>query len=241
MRRPSRPEGLVSTARIQRGSVSGTSTIGRKNVSCATAGIVNGSERMTRSGGPSSASSRNRSPSGHSRGGGRSAGSPGGAPASTQRTMVSISASLSEASLRNCWMPTVLSRNHGGISRAATRARMARAQGRDSAYVSSDIGAMLPGRWHCWHLRWKMGATSFANVGRASPPAGWAAACGAPPAAPSASRLPASSCRRPARESNRAMSSPPQNPAGRTSTATYAFVQQQPSNPDPSDTSARSM
>ena len=133
MRRPSRPDGFVSAARIQRGSVSGTSTIGRKNASCPTAGMVNGTERTTRSGGPSSDSRRNRSPLGHSSGGGMSAGLPSGAPLSTQRTTVSISASLSDMSLMNCWMPTVLSRYHGGISRASTRDRMARAQGRVSS------------------------------------------------------------------------------------------------------------
>ena len=133
MRRPSRPDGFVSAARIQRGSASGTSTVVRKKTSCATAGMVNGTDRTTRSGGPSSESNRNRSPLGQSSGGGMSAGSPSGAPASTQRTMMSISASLSEMSLMNRWMPTVLSRNHGGISRAVTRALMARAHGRDSA------------------------------------------------------------------------------------------------------------
>ena len=117
MRRPSRPDGLVSAALIQRGSVSGTSTIGRKKASWATAGMVNGTDRTTRSGGPSSDSSRKRSPLGQSIGGGMSAGLPSSAPLSTHRTMVSISASLSEMSLMNCWIPTVLSRNHGGISR----------------------------------------------------------------------------------------------------------------------------
>ena len=79
--------------------------------------------------------------------------SPEGAPASTQRTMTSISASLSEMSLMNSWMPMVLSRYHGGMSRAATRALIERAQGRASSYVSNDIGAMLSGRWHSWQER----------------------------------------------------------------------------------------
>ena len=42
-------------------------------------------------------------------------GSPCGAPASTQRTMVSTSASVSERSFLNFWTPTVLSMSQGGI------------------------------------------------------------------------------------------------------------------------------
>ena len=41
---------------------------------------------------------------------------------------------------------------------------MARAQGRASRYSTSDIGAAVPGRWQTWQLRWRIGATSFANV-----------------------------------------------------------------------------
>src|SRR5438552_3733349 len=41
-------------------------------------------------------------------------------------------------------MPTVLSIVHGGISRLETFARIARAQGRASSKVCSDIGAMDP-------------------------------------------------------------------------------------------------
>ena len=40
----------------------------------------------------------------------------------------------------------VLSMNHGGISRSAVRSLIARAQGRASSYVSSDIGATASGR-----------------------------------------------------------------------------------------------
>ena len=135
MRRPCCPDGLVSAARTQRGVSMSASANGLKNVSCATGGIVNGGKRTTVSGGPRPASTSRRklSPDGHSMGGGIRDRSPGGAPASTQRTTVSISASLSEMSLMNCWMPRVLSRNQGGISRAATRALIARAQGRASA------------------------------------------------------------------------------------------------------------
>src|SRR5262247_1526254 len=93
-----------------------------------------------------------------------SAGLPSGAPASTHLTIVSTSRSLSDRSLLKCCTPTFLSMNHGGISRAATFSLIDRALGRTSAYVSSDIGAMLPGRWQTWQLLWKMGATSFVNV-----------------------------------------------------------------------------
>ena len=62
-----------------------------------------------------------------------SLGSPSGAPASTQRTMVAICSSLSERSLANCWMPTVLSRCHGGMLRVTTRSRMDFAHGRVSS------------------------------------------------------------------------------------------------------------
>ena len=72
------------------------------------------------------------SSAGHSMGGGMSARSPSGAPASTQRTTASISASLREMSLAKSRMPTVLSMCHGGMLRSATFSRMARAHGRTS-------------------------------------------------------------------------------------------------------------
>ena len=62
-----------------------------------------------------------------------SAGLPRGAPASTQRTMVSISAPVSERSFSKSWIPTDLSMCHGGIWRVSTRVLIDRAQGRDSA------------------------------------------------------------------------------------------------------------
>ena len=73
------------------------------------------------------------SSAGHSTGGGMSAGLPRGAPASTQATIVSISASVSEMSFSNSWMPIVLSMCHGGIERSATLVRMDRAHGRTSS------------------------------------------------------------------------------------------------------------
>ncbi len=68
---------------------------------------------------------------GHSTGLGMSFASPFGAPASTQRTTVSISASVSERSFAKSWMPSVLSMCHGGICRVCTRVLIERAHGRD--------------------------------------------------------------------------------------------------------------
>ena len=70
-------------------------------------------------------------------GGGRSAGSPSGAPLSTHFAIRAISASLSDGSPLNDWMPTSYSMYPGGItpglSRSAVRFLMARAQGRTSS------------------------------------------------------------------------------------------------------------
>lgn len=62
-------------------------------------------------------------------------------------------------------MPTVLSMCQGGMLRDATRSRIERAQGRASSNVISENGAIESGRWHDSHLFWKIGATSFVNVG----------------------------------------------------------------------------
>src|SRR5256885_17097888 len=61
-------------------------------------------------------------------------------------------------------MPTLRSMYHGGISRAETLALIARAQGRTSSYVMSDMGATDCGRWHTTHDRYRMGATCLVNV-----------------------------------------------------------------------------
>ena len=71
-------------------------------------------------------------PAGHRRGGGRSAGLPRGAPASTQLPISAISSAVSDGSSLNAWIPMFLSMNQGGISRASVRWRMERAQGRTS-------------------------------------------------------------------------------------------------------------
>ena len=140
------PSGTGSSAPHQSGA----------SAAMVTAGVV-----TIRSGSPMSHSS---APA-KTRGGGRSAGLPRGAPASTQRPIVSISAALSEtSSLKSC-MPMVLSMNQGGILPTApvwpVRCLMLRAQGRTSSYVISDIGAMDSGRWQCWQLRCRIGAMSF--------------------------------------------------------------------------------
>lgn len=98
------------------------------NQSAASASTVPTRDETTRSGSPMVQPAASQTS-----GGGRSAGFPRGAPASTQAAMVSISASLSEGSSLKCWMPMFLSMNHGGISRAAVRLRIDRAQGRTSA------------------------------------------------------------------------------------------------------------
>src|SRR5919109_4824928 len=73
-------------------------------------------------------------------------------------------------------MPTDLSRCHGGIWREATRLLIERAQGRASSKVTSDIGAIESARWHASHFSWKIGATSFVNVGADFAAAAWALA-----------------------------------------------------------------
>ena len=50
------------------------------------------------------------------------------------------------------------------MSRVRTRCLMARAHGRASWYVISDMGADVPGRWHDWQLFCKIGATSLLKV-----------------------------------------------------------------------------
>ena len=92
-------------------------------------------------------------------------GSPCGAPASIQRTMVSSCPSVSDRSFLNFWIPTRRSICHGGICRSRTRALIDLTHGRTSVKVLSDIGAIESGRWQASHLSWKMGAMSFANVG----------------------------------------------------------------------------
>ena len=75
-----------------------------------------------------------------------------------------------------------LSMYHGGIARVTTFSLMDRAHGRASSYVRRDIGAIEPDRWHSWHERCRMGATSFVKVtSRAS----CAAATGGAAATPS--------------------------------------------------------
>ena len=93
------------------------------------------------------------------------------------------------------WTPMFFSMNHGGIrsgslSGREVLSRMARAHGRTSSYVTSDIGAMEPGRWHAWHERWSIGATSRVNVTGGCEPV-CAAASGAHGGAPASSTSPA--------------------------------------------------
>src|SRR5262245_60331880 len=153
-------------ARTQRGSVTPDGVARLSHASCACAGIVNDGDFTTRSGGPPNTFAKfHTAASGQSIAGGMSLGSPIGAPASTQRVIVSISTSESDRSFLNSWMPMLRSTCHGGICRAVTRALIDFAHGRASWYETSDIGAIESGRWHVSHLAWKMGATSFVKVG----------------------------------------------------------------------------
>src|ERR1700693_5275390 len=77
---------------------------------------------------------------------GKSLGSPSLAPVFTQASIVEISASDSRGSLMKS--PTLGSACQGGILRCTTASRIARAQGRASLYVISDMGAMSFARWH---------------------------------------------------------------------------------------------
>src|SRR4029079_6924028 len=163
--RASLPTGRISIARTQRGSDRLVGTLGRHHASCATGGIVYSGDFTTRSGSPYLFAIAQPDSSFQTRGAGMSFGSPFGAPAFTQLTIVSICSSESDRSFLNFWMPIVLSMCHGGICRAATRAAIDLAQGRACSYVISDIGAMLSGRWHDSHFCWKIGATSLVNVG----------------------------------------------------------------------------
>src|ERR1019366_674737 len=96
---------------------------------------------------------------------GMSAGLPSGEPPSTHAVIVAISASVSEGSFLNLLTPTFLSICQGGMVRLTTLSLMERAHGRASFHVSSDIGAIEPGRWQFSQAFWKIGATSFVNVG----------------------------------------------------------------------------
>ena len=123
-------DGLVSTALIQRSSVRPDSEKRSPHQLAPSAGTTKGSGIGTiQSGSPVCQMSR----AANSTGGGMSAGLPRGAPASTQSTMVSISASLSERSYLKPCTPMFLSMNQGGMVRVSTFSRMARAQGRVSS------------------------------------------------------------------------------------------------------------
>src|SRR5215469_5961447 len=105
------------------------------------AGTVTSFDFSTRSGSPMV----HFSDSSKLRDGGISAGLPRGAPAFTHLPIFSISSSLKEGSFLNFWMPMSFSTNHGGITPAwgprLVRSLIARAHGRTSSYVTSDMGA----------------------------------------------------------------------------------------------------
>src|SRR6185436_1290866 len=99
-------------------------------------------------------------------------GLPSGAPAFAHATIVSFSAWLKRRSLRN-W-PWEGSACHGGIVPLLTWVAIDFAHGRASLNVSSDIGAISPGRWQLVQFLKKIGATSLEKV---APVAGAVVAC----------------------------------------------------------------
>ena len=71
--------------------------------------------------------------------------------------------------------PNFGSAPHGGIARVTTAFLTARAHGRASVNVVSDIGAISPARWHDAQFLNRIGATSLVNVTGAAAFAGvWA-------------------------------------------------------------------
>src|SRR5216117_2116842 len=134
-------DGFDSIALTYRSSVKPGSITMSFHQSGPVAATVTGSGvEITRSGGPMVHSFA----AANVGGAGRSAGLPRGAPASIHRAMVAISASASDRSSLNFWIPTFRSMYQGGISRVDTFCRIDRAQGRASSYVSNDIGAIEP-------------------------------------------------------------------------------------------------
>src|SRR5579862_6037075 len=110
-------------------------------------------------------------PSFHTTGGGALLGSPSGAPASTQETILRICSAVRRRSLEKC--PCCGSANHGGIVPVATATLIAFAHGRVCAYVSRDMGAISPARWQTWQCCCRIGTMSSLKVGVAA--AAWAA------------------------------------------------------------------
>jgi hypothetical protein len=89
--------------------------------------------------------------------------------------MVVISSSDRLGSLEK--VPIDGSALQGGIVRLATCRWIDRAQGLALSYVTSDIGAICPGRWHAAQCFWKMGATSRLNVAGSEAVGGAALGC----------------------------------------------------------------
>src|SRR6478735_966121 len=187
MRRPFTVIGRISMARTHRGSVMPASVMRLSQASCDTAGMVNGSDLMIRSGSfwPKSGAKFQPWSSGQVFSAGMSFGSPCGAPVSIHFSTLAYCSSLSERSFLNFCTPTVLSICHGGMLRASTRDLIERTHGRTSEKVFRDIGAIESGRWQASHFSWKIGAMSLLNVGLFGTSAN--AAAGVTSAAPSAS------------------------------------------------------
>ena len=129
------PSAPVRSSQPRTQTSSGTTSSGIRTsnemlMSKASSGTTNGSSmRTTKSGVPCDHPSCRSS--GQTNAGGASAVSPAGAPASTQFTIVSISASVSPRSFSKTPLGSVA--NQGGISRDSTLRAIARAQGRVSS------------------------------------------------------------------------------------------------------------
>src|ERR1043165_6178797 len=124
--------------------------------------MVYGADLTTMSGGPKPSRAAFHSLSVTSGlGGGISFGSPCGAPSSTQRTIVSICASLSDMSFLNFCTPTLRSMCHGGICRAATEA-LGIASLRDAEDLSALDGALLKRARHVVSENARVDATAEA-------------------------------------------------------------------------------
>ena len=136
---------LISTEATYRSSVSPVGVIPiDPHQSGATAGTSTLGEEMINSGLPS----RHAFASVNVSGAGMSAGLPRGAPPSTHLAIFAISSAPSDVSSLKCWMPTVLSMYHGGITSGfaprPVRCLIAFAHGRTSSYVINDMGADRP-------------------------------------------------------------------------------------------------
>jgi hypothetical protein len=89
-------------------------------------------------------------------------GVPDGVPPLTQVRSTFSSRALSASALRK--RPGALSTCHGGMCPPSSSALIDSPHGTASACVSSDMGAMPPGRWHSAQRARTIGSTSSVKV-----------------------------------------------------------------------------